>query len=113
MRQCGRHIHGGREIRRAVLVERHLWMAVLSQIAFDLLGSCEAYSSEFLEICGVCHSWNVGKAEMVDGAVKRWTCQRKRFDCLHCFGDRKSTRLNSSHSQISYAVFCLRQKHSP
>src|SRR2546427_7894737 len=24
--------------------------------------------------------------------------------------DRKSTRLNSSHSQISYAVFCLRKK---
>src|SRR2546430_9779847 len=24
--------------------------------------------------------------------------------------DRKSTRLNSSHSQISYAVFCLKQK---
>src|SRR2546430_4439505 len=34
-------------------------------------------------------------------------------------GDRKSTRLNSSHSQISYAVFCLKKKktasarHSP
>src|SRR2546427_3379469 len=31
-----------------------------------------------------------------------------------CFGcesrDRKSTRLNSSHSQISYAVFCLKKK---
>src|SRR2546430_4541123 len=29
--------------------------------------------------------------------------------------DRKSTRLNSSHSQISYAVFCLKKKrnHSP
>src|SRR5256886_12735590 len=26
-------------------------------------------------------------------------------------GDRKSTRLNSSHSQISYAVFCLKKKH--
>src|SRR5256886_13268261 len=25
--------------------------------------------------------------------------------------DRKSTRLNSSHSQISYAVFCLKKKH--
>src|SRR2546427_6152162 len=25
-------------------------------------------------------------------------------------GDRKSTRLNSSHSQISYAVFCLEKK---
>src|SRR5688572_32669025 len=26
------------------------------------------------------------------------------------FADRKSTRLNSSHSQISYAVFCLKRK---
>src|SRR2546430_13666448 len=26
--------------------------------------------------------------------------------------DRKSTRLNSSHSQISYAVFCLKRKSS-
>src|SRR2546430_10026923 len=27
-------------------------------------------------------------------------------------GDRKSTRLNSSHSQISYAVFCLKNKRA-
>src|SRR5688572_31267552 len=27
-----------------------------------------------------------------------------------CEIDRKSTRLNSSHSQISYAVFCLKKK---
>src|SRR2546430_17113468 len=27
--------------------------------------------------------------------------------------DRKSTRLNSSHSQISYAVFCLKKKINP
>src|SRR2546427_5132670 len=40
-----------------------------------------------------------------------------RFDLeLPCFfdrqesRDRKSTRLNSSHSQISYAVFCLKKK---
>src|SRR3712207_7631576 len=30
--------------------------------------------------------------------------------CLHRFGDRKSTRLNSSHANISYAVFCLKKK---
>src|SRR2546430_11057259 len=30
-----------------------------------------------------------------------------------CAGDRKSTRLNSSHSQISYAVFCLKKKKKP
>src|SRR2546430_8829363 len=28
----------------------------------------------------------------------------------HSNRDRKSTRLNSSHSQISYAVFCLKKK---
>src|SRR5688572_32027611 len=28
----------------------------------------------------------------------------------HVHVDRKSTRLNSSHSQISYAVFCLKKK---
>src|SRR2546430_9673886 len=28
----------------------------------------------------------------------------------HIAQDRKSTRLNSSHSQISYAVFCLKKK---
>src|SRR2546430_7227723 len=28
----------------------------------------------------------------------------------HALRDRKSTRLNSSHSQISYAVFCLKKK---
>src|SRR3712207_8343101 len=28
-------------------------------------------------------------------------------------GDRKSTRLNSSHANISYAVFCLKKKNDP
>src|SRR5258707_8502673 len=30
--------------------------------------------------------------------------------CDHCGLDRKSTRLNSSHANISYAVFCLKKK---
>src|SRR2546430_13230509 len=34
--------------------------------------------------------------------------RRHRLDAEQ--GDRKSTRLNSSHSQISYAVFCLKKK---
>src|SRR2546428_9231810 len=29
----------------------------------------------------------------------------------HVYLDRKSTRLNSSHDQISYAVFCLKKKN--
>src|SRR5690349_24217478 len=34
----------------------------------------------------------------------------KRARCPKCQGDRKSTRLNSSHVEISYAVFCLKKK---
>src|SRR5258708_18254817 len=46
-------------------------------------------------------------------------CDRLRGKNLHLFGhqrrvpsreDRKSTRLNSSHQIISYAVFCLKKK---
>src|SRR2546430_11510228 len=42
-------------------------------------------------------------------------CARPRFGSAptiprRCTTDRKSTRLNSSHSQISYAVFCLKKK---
>src|SRR3712207_9019693 len=36
------------------------------------------------------------------------------YDCVLALGvekiDRKSTRLNSSHANISYAVFCLKKK---
>src|SRR5688572_31910194 len=37
-------------------------------------------------------------------------CSAGRQRPLHVTVDRKSTRLNSSHSQISYAVFCLKKK---
>src|SRR2546430_10739755 len=36
--------------------------------------------------------------------------QRVQRRLGHTSSDRKSTRLNSSHSQISYAVFCLKKK---
>src|SRR2546430_6008093 len=45
------------------------------------------------------HAWTgMGVMQAVQGAIGA----RQR--------DRKSTRLNSSHSQISYAVFCLKKK---
>src|SRR2546430_13144578 len=40
----------------------------------------------------------------------RWK-SRNKVSGLSKLLDRKSTRLNSSHSQISYAVFCLKKKH--
>src|SRR2546430_4483944 len=39
-------------------------------------------------------------------------CGPLRLPIVKRPADRKSTRLNSSHSQISYAVFCLKTNHS-
>src|SRR5260221_6595712 len=45
-------------------------------------------------------------------AMRRSALRRGWADAMRsCFmGDRKSTRLNSSHTVISYAVFCLKKK---
>src|SRR3712207_7594527 len=48
-----------------------------------------------------------------DGAIAIVTLNRpKQLNALseELMGDRKSTRLNSSHANISYAVFCLKKK---
>src|SRR5690349_9403360 len=65
--------------------------------------------------------------EAVEAALKfaRYATGRQRIVyCDHAFhglttgslsinGDRKSTRLNSSHVEISYAVFCLKKQNDP
>src|SRR2546427_2415698 len=52
---------------------------------------------------------SVGAAkEVQDNPVRKADERSKAAEAQH--EDRKSTRLNSSHSQISYAVFCLKKK---
>src|SRR3989442_7706751 len=46
----------------------------------------------------------------VDGATPS-ELRRRRGHYPGLRGDRKSTRLNSSHVRISYAVFCLKKKN--
>src|SRR2546430_13095248 len=50
--------------------------------------------------------------KLLHRSILRWGPKRNSLASTdHVFGaDRKSTRLNSSHSQISYAVFCLKKK---
>src|SRR2546430_9092548 len=50
-----------------------------------------------------------GEAEVAFGQAAPVARAAVVFERL--VGDRKSTRLNSSHSQISYAVFCLKKKN--
>src|SRR5207253_4120292 len=48
-----------------------------------------------------------GSAYIVDGS---WPSSANNSIAAVIFPDRKSTRLNSSHVAISYAVFCLKKK---
>src|SRR5688572_31670196 len=63
------------------------------------------YTTLFRSFCGNLEDRVVDSREGREGDVIR-----RRRECARCERDRKSTRLNSSHSQISYAVFCLKKK---
>src|SRR2546427_6406850 len=56
--------------------------------------------------------WQSGIAAASHGPAASTARPDRRLEALphHAARDRKSTRLNSSHSQISYAVFCLKKK---
>src|SRR3712207_8191796 len=44
------------------------------------------------------------------GPIKQWEYENIANAVPTLISDRKSTRLNSSHANISYAVFCLKKK---
>src|SRR5688572_32538975 len=58
--------------------------------------------------------WSYYPDTMVEEVVSEYRKRDLPLDVIYLdidyMQDRKSTRLNSSHSQISYAVFCLKKK---
>src|SRR2546430_11054994 len=60
------------------------------------------------------HASRLGLRLRAEGSSAVRDAPQRRLDAVHArtaeLPDRKSTRLNSSHSQISYAVFCLKKK---
>src|SRR5438034_1838442 len=63
------------------------------------------YTTLFRSVCG--NQNRVFKSSMRSAEVKSPACSSI---CQRRKQDRKSTRLNSSHTVISYAVFCLKKK---
>src|SRR3712207_7681459 len=47
---------------------------------------------------------------LLESSVLEYIEELCSYDSDHISEDRKSTRLNSSHANISYAVFCLKKK---
>src|SRR5260221_4977030 len=71
------------------------------------------FRSEVVGSAGM--QWCVVEPDMVgvdDVDLRDVRCESCEYESPARIGDRKSTRLNSSHTVISYAVFCLTQKQS-
>src|SRR5690606_42104558 len=78
----------------------------------DALPICNNEEFRKLDFSGMKLTLSGGMA-LQQATAERW---HKVTGCEICEGygiDRKSTRLNSSHVKISYAVFCLKKKTKP
>src|SRR5256885_8954162 len=64
------------------------------------------------EKCIACYPRVEGKDPLTGGEPMETRCMAACVGKIRLQGDRKSTRLNSSHLVISYAVFCLKKKNS-
>src|SRR2546430_12740255 len=71
---------------------------------FNDTATTEIYTLSLHDALPIC---KVLKQARLTGALEDYYASPIGVD-----GDRKSTRLNSSHSQISYAVFCLKKQNS-
>src|SRR5436190_18431124 len=82
--------------------------SLLSLFFFNDPATTEIYTLSLHDALPIsaCHSWTAA----------RWPRRSRRSTGQpgsSCSRDRKSTRLNSSHTVISYAVFCLKKKKNP
>src|SRR2546430_4297983 len=78
--------------------------------ASDPLSRLSTLLKDQMELCLRHQEWPRLLVEFL--AESRDPQVRERFQMLTHRRDRKSTRLNSSHSQISYAVFCLKKNNN-
>src|SRR3989442_8951533 len=102
-------------------------LRVASGECFGLLGPNGAGKTTTLKLCLGLIRPNAGEIELLGEPVPRRAREARTrvgvvpqsdnldpdftvAENLLVYGDRKSTRLNSSHVRISYAVFCLKKK---
>src|SRR2546426_1642576 len=74
---------------------------------FNDTATTEIYTLSLHDALPISQDWEMRNSECRMRSFKRSVVRRTT---RHSNSDRKSTRLNSSHLVISYAVFCLKKK---
>src|SRR2546430_10460223 len=91
-------------------------MIILLFFFFNDTATTEIYTLSLHDALPISAAGQRSKAMALLRRVKEIEAEDKYVEAgrygglYHLYLDRKSTRLNSSHSQISYAVFCLKKK---
>src|SRR6266496_5010525 len=84
---------------------------VPSVAPFAVAAATRSISPSTRKLAGRLLGCTCAAALWLNGSVDElWAHERHSYDLKQHEGDRKSTRLNSSHVEISYAVFCLKKK---
>src|SRR2546430_6069096 len=78
------------------------------QTLADRGGSSVFHSPSWIQVLSETYGWEASAYVVLDDRGE----PQAGIPFCRIAEDRKSTRLNSSHSQISYAVFCLKKIHS-
>src|SRR5690625_5619331 len=87
------------------LMPIHFPLSSVSHPRLSLLHQRDCHRSAF------CLKTTIGHPRSLSDLVRRWSPERELSEPDIDISDRKSTRLNSSHVAISYAVFCLKKKN--
>src|SRR2546429_9316954 len=101
------------EFRTLTNLQSNVYHHLLLEVGYlpwpSLRGNARMYSRE-LWTCSSCeHFFMVQRMVMRLASIFSGP-PITSFKCSTALSDRKSTRLNSSHGYISYAVFCLKKK---
>src|SRR5690606_39890882 len=105
-----------REVQRLPARRRTEWRT--REAALDLLQKAGFDAAKASAVITTDEQGRVNKQTLMDvaNALNRWELEQLQAQGLRLQNlyeastDRKSTRLNSSHVKISYAVFCLKKK---
>src|SRR5438067_6958196 len=83
---------------------------IILSFFFNHTPTTEIYTLSLHDALPICDAFGLGGVDV--GAVRELRLDGALAGCprSHRGTDRKSTRLNSSHVSISYAVFCLKKK---